>query len=305
MISGLTFCVDGGGTRSRGCIVDGAGKRLVEAQDGPCNPATDHARALKSFLDLWRRCAAAIGRGAEQTGDVTLALGCAGIYVRPVREAFIAACPPFGRVVAVSDGYAALVGAGGGAPCGMLECGTGVVANRLYADGRSFQRDGWGWVGGDRGSGAWLGRKALRHALSAEDGLIPKDAMSRRVIAALTRENGRISEFLMAIGPDRLAGLAPLVLEAAAAGDPLAVRWRERAIEHLAALVGVLDLGAHDPLYFVGGLSANYGQDLARRLGRTLQAPAADALAGCYLVAQGMAPEEFAAQPGEAPAAAS
>jgi hypothetical protein len=44
----------------------------------------------------------------------------------------------------------------------------------------SVQRDPWDWIGGDRGSGAWLGRKALRH----NDGIVPPDGLSERVLAS-------------------------------------------------------------------------------------------------------------------------
>ena len=67
---------------------------------------------------------------------------------------FLAACPPFARSCSMSDGYAALIGAGSGAPCSLLIMGTGIAGHRLFANGWSIQRDAWGWIAGDRGSGS-------------------------------------------------------------------------------------------------------------------------------------------------------
>ncbi|HEV7909691.1 MAG TPA: hypothetical protein VGP28_01060, partial [Methylocella sp.] len=49
----LYFCVDGGGTRSRGSLLDAQGTALAAAAAGPCNPSTDLARAVASIVDLW------------------------------------------------------------------------------------------------------------------------------------------------------------------------------------------------------------------------------------------------------------
>src|SRR5690242_12026337 len=157
----LTFCVDAGGTRSRARIIDREGRSLAEAASGPCNPATLFDKAVESVKDLWAQCAAAIGRRPDESSDVAFALGAAGTYLHG-RDRFLAACPPFASVSAMSDGYAALIGAGKGAPCSLLIAGTGVAGHRLYPSGLSIQRDAWGWIAGDRGSGSWIGQRALR-----------------------------------------------------------------------------------------------------------------------------------------------
>ena len=97
-VSGPVFCIDGGGTRSRARLVDGMGQTLAAAASGPCNPSTNRARALESLADLWAQCCGATGRDFTEAADVTLSIGAAGLYVPSVREAFLAACPPFGAM---------------------------------------------------------------------------------------------------------------------------------------------------------------------------------------------------------------
>lgn len=284
MSGGVNLCVDAGGSSCRARLVDAGGATLAEATGGPCNPSTDLARAVASFSELWRGCGA-----GRDPAEVTLSIGGAGLYVPDVRAAFLAAIPPFARALVMSDGYSALVGASGGQPAGLIITGTGVVAHRLYADGRSIQRDGWGWIGGDRGSGAWIGRRALRHALSVLDGIDKPDALSDAVIAHL-RADSRPGGWLLGLGPERLAAMAPLAL---AAGDATSEAILHGAARHLANLAGALDV-AETPLFMAGGLAGALRGRVAALLGREVLAPARDAMHGCFLVATGQAPPEQA-----------
>lgn len=285
MGTAVNFCVDAGGTRCRGRMTDASGDVLAEAESGPCNPATDLPRAADSLTRLWSACA-----GGLATEAVTLALGGAGLSSPEVRARFLAAIPRFRRAIVMSDGYAALIGAGGGQPCGLIIIGTGVAAHRLFADGRSIERDGWGWIGGDRGSGAWIGQRALRHALAVQDGIVPYDDLAGRVLDTLRTPSLRAG--LVGIGPDRLGALAPLVLAAAEAGCAKAARILDGAARHLAALAGTLELDDGVTLFFAGGLAGVMRPRVAALLGRAVAEPVADARTGCLLVATGQAPPE-------------
>ena len=291
--SGLFFCVDGGGTRSRGRLIDAAGHTLTTAHSGPCNPVTNRDRALDSVADLWRQCAAMVGRDVVEVADVILSIGAAGLYIPSMRAALLAGCPRFGAFVSMTDGYAALIGAGRGLPSAFIIAGTGVAGHRLYADGRSIQRDAWGWVAGDRGSGAWIGRAGLRHCFAARDGVVPGDALSQAVFAAIGGWAALEAGWLRDLTPDRLGALAPVVLGQAGAGDEAALTIRRRAVAHLAALAAVLDSAAV-PLYAAGGIAEILRPLLTAAIGRPVLLPEADAVEGCWLVASGRAPAERA-----------
>lgn len=293
----MFFCVDGGGTRSRARLFDIQGRSLAEAGAGPCNPSTNFDRAVASIFDLWSQCSAAVGRQSREVENIVFAVGSAGTYLG-AGAAFLAACPGFGRACLMSDGYAALIGAGSGQPCSLLIAGTGVAGHRLYANGLSIQRDAWGWIAGDRGSGSWIGQKALRHCLAGLDGVVPKDALTGAVLAAIGGVESLRAGWMRDLGPDRLAALAPLVLEQADGGDATARRIRDRAVEHLAALIGVIaDSGA--PLYAAGGLVAPLRALLSQKVDQPILDPRGDAPTGCWLVATGKAPPERALLFGE------
>jgi glucosamine kinase len=291
MADGLIYCVDGGGTKSRARLVDAAGTSLAESESGPCNPSTGFDRAVATFSALWRHCATAAGLDPGKSGGIVLSIGAAGFTVPAARSRFLAAVPRFAKTVTSTDGYAALIGAGGGKPCGLINIGTGIAGHRLWPNGVSVQRDAWGWIGGDRGSGAWLGQKALRHTLSALDGIVPPDGLSERVLAS-AGGRVRLAEALAGMTPDGLAALAPFVLAAADDGVPRAIAIRRRAVEHLTDLARVLDIGDGDTLYAVGGLADLFAPCVGKRLGHAFARPEADAMHGCYLLAAGRAPVE-------------
>ena len=287
---GLILCVDGGGSKSRARLCDSTGKMLAEAEDGPCNPTTGVPRAVQSIGGLWQSCSRATD-DRYRMADVTLAIGAAGLYVPSSRVRLLKVLPRFRDVVTLSDGYAALIGAGGGKSCALLIVGTGVAGHRLWPDGTSVQRDAWGWVAGDRGGGAWLGLHALRHTMEVVDGVLTADDLARSVLEIVGGAAAMI-EWIVGLGPDRLATLAPLVISAADAGVASAIAIRDRAIAHLAALTGTLDLAPGVKLYAFGGLATIFAPMLAARIGRPVLLPESDAMTGCFLVATGKAPPE-------------
>ena len=237
MPGGLVYCVDGAPKVARGWSMLRV-PAWLRARAGPAIPApVSTARSRHST----RYGGSALPR--PDSNPRNWAASCCR-SARPVstsrpRARFFAAIPRFAKTVASSDGYAALIGAGSGKPCALINIGTGVAGHRLWPGGGSVQRDAWGWIGGDRGSGAWIGRKALRHTLSVIDGIRQPDGLSERVLAS-AGGRVRLTEMLAGMTPDRLAALAPFVLAAADAGVPRAIEIRRRAIEHLTDLVRVL-----------------------------------------------------------------
>lgn len=288
----LIFCVDGGGTGSRARLADRSGALLARAESGPCNPTTDTPRALASLAELWRAAAAAAGIDAGRHERVDLAVGAAGLVLPASRQAFRAGLPAFASVTLMADGYAALIGACGGRPAGLVVMGTGAVGHRLHSDGTSVQRDGWGWIGGDRGAGAWIGREAVAQMLAARDGIAPESGLTRAVAAALGGDDTAVLGWLAAAGQARLASLVPEVAAAASAGDAAASALFDRSADHGAALAASLRLDPGEPLFAAGSVAQLLRPRLEARLGRAFDRPAGDALDGCFLVATGAAPAE-------------
>ena len=291
MTEPLTFCVDAGATRSRGRLYDGAGEALCSAEGGPANASYDGEGAIASVLALWRDLNATLGRDPDALTGVTVAIGGAGLYLKKVRDAFVARLPAFAAVVTMSDGYAAMIGAGQGQPCGLITIGTGVAGHRLFADGTSIQRDAWGWIVGDRGGGAWMGTQAVRHMVEVQDDIATPSGLSRAVIERVGGGSGLLAGALANLDGRRLAAFAPLVLESDRAGCPVAGAIMAQAVRHLADLARVLRC-VDVPLFLNGGLAEPLHSRLVLAMGRPVQEAWGDALAGCLLVARNEAPPE-------------
>jgi N-acetylglucosamine kinase-like BadF-type ATPase len=134
-----------------------------------------------------------------------------------------------------------------------LVAGTVSAAVRVR-DGRiEATCDGLGWLLGDGGSGFWIGHRAVLAASSALDDRGPPTALVGLVLADLgidvttSRDSsGRRSALQDLVGavyqlrPIELAGLAPLVFEAEAAGDEIARRIVEEAADALTTTVAAV-----------------------------------------------------------------
>jgi N-acetylglucosamine kinase-like BadF-type ATPase len=124
-----------------------------------------------------------------------------------------------------------------------LVAGTGSIG---YGErrGKAARVGGWGEVFSDEGSAYWIANQGLNAFTRMSDGRLPKgplhDAFRRRlglaadldICAAVMGERG--------LQRDEIAGLAPVVAEAVAAGDPAAIAIHDAAADELAAMAEAL-----------------------------------------------------------------
>jgi N-acetylmuramic acid 6-phosphate etherase len=222
--------------------------------------------------------------GAEEAlacvlAAVTTALASAGVPQRPVTvdglvvgAAGAEAAPGAAASLAVgllgaldarsvgvtSDSVTAHAGALGGRAGTVLAAGTGAVALGVGRDGRVQQADGWGQWLGDDGSGAWIGREALRAALLAREGRGPATLLTE---AALERF-GDLTALPTALSRSgnvarTAAVLVPAVVRAAEAGDARAADILRSAGRLLAATTAAAaDAVGEETVTLVGGLAA-------------------------------------------------
>ncbi|MEW2403539.1 BadF/BadG/BcrA/BcrD ATPase family protein [Streptomyces sp. NPDC046862] len=236
--------------------------------------------------------AGATGASPDEPGRLnalaalTAALGGLGIGTEPVEvcsdiEAAFASAPG-----APADGLA-------------LVAGTGAVAARIAGRHCAATVDGDGWLLGDDGSGFWIGRGAARAALRMADGRGRPTLLAAAVGRALglpeevlPYEPGKASydtegaaahewsrerreafrmhllPTVMAQPPIRLAGLAPLVAEAAGRQDAVAGAILDRAAERLTETVRALEPRPGERIVATGGLLGPDGPLTAPLTGR-------------------------------------
>lgn len=126
----------------------------------------------------------------------------------------------------------------------LLLAGTGAVAAAVEGFTVVHRRDGYGWLLGDEGSAVWIGLAGLRAAVTGIDGRGEPTALSDTLTRALVGDSlplaGRPEDLTQAIigvvyhrPPAELGALAPLVEDAAKAGDAVARRICGEAADRL------------------------------------------------------------------------
>jgi N-acetylglucosamine kinase-like BadF-type ATPase len=275
----LVLGVDVGGTASRALITTVDGTRVGHGRAGAGNPvavtpevaranvseaitaalsdmdrdwtparAGDHPRSGQTRPPAMRHAgkiaAAVVGAAGAAGSDIfhkllpTLGLDCPLRVVGDVVVAFAA---------------------GSTAPRGtVLIAGTGAAAARVDGFEEVRVADGLGWLLGDLGSGFWLGRKAASVTAKALS-LRTKGFLIEAISSAIGESDP--DGFVIAVHarpPRELAALAPIVSEAALAGDPLALSIVDEAAGHLVTTVGEIRApGETEPIVLSGSVLAH------------------------------------------------
>jgi len=244
--------IDGGGTRTTAWLADASGRLLARAVTGPTNPLKVGFAA--SERELLRAARAAL-RQARLKPVVTgpagsrpvptleaICVGLAGVDRPPVYRrlfAWLRRAVPARFHLLTSDAAIALRAAIGDSPGVIVVSGTGSIAYGRDDRGRVLRSGGWGVPFDDAGSGYDLGYKAIVAALRDYDGRGPYTQLSAKVRQALKLPDITLV-VLKALTPQEIAGLFPLVLEAARRRDSVAQRLCEEAGRDLADLAVAL-----------------------------------------------------------------
>lgn len=255
--------LDGGGTKTAACLIDGSGAELGRGSGGPGNIATNENAALASSIKqaVTQACQAA-GLETETPVFAAVCAGVAGYSVEDRRAAFSELLPTLisaQRYRIEPDYFIAYWGASHGEPGIVVIAGTGAVSFGRNAEGETCREDGLGFLLGDRGSGFNLGSRVLRYTLDQmKEGR--SDTLSETVLAHTgARSQNEILQWLYGnFSPARVASLAPVVGDLAEAGDPHArmhlVEMARRLRHSVRQVRHQLWLPRDTPVYPIGGL---------------------------------------------------
>lgn len=245
------LAVDGGNSKADVALVAADGT-LLAAVHGPTISHQQVGLAqgmanLRRLVDAAAAQARAGDAGASAGSGASVGVYClAGAdYPTDVRL-LTRGIEDFGlasQTVVLNDTFAALR-AGSHRPWGVaLICGRGINACAVAPNGRSARFDAVGGYSGDWGGGLGIGTAGLGAAVRARDGRGGRTVLERlvpqhfglRSPAALTKAlyDERIEDW-------RLMELAPIVFDAATAGDAVARSIVDRLADELVAMAGAL-----------------------------------------------------------------
>lgn len=285
--------LDGGGTKTNLEARAGDGHVLLRAAFGSMNL---NSASEEAVAQTFRDCAGALqALPGGLAGCRAVCIGSAGVSnpdACQTLERLLRGCGYAGPLLLRGDQETALAGALG-RPDGMvLIAGTGSICFGRDAAGKTARSGGYGHKIDDEGSGYALGRDALAAVVRAGDGRIPHTMLTELIYARLGITDVRgLVRFTYAPGTDKkeIAALAPLVSEAAAAGDAAAERILQKACGELAALVAPVAAALH----FEAGQLALAGSILQRV--EAVRAGVKARLCARYPRLQCVAPKEDAA----------
>ncbi|MEI9983678.1 MAG: BadF/BadG/BcrA/BcrD ATPase family protein [Aliidongia sp.] len=215
----LFLGVDGGGSGCRVRLVDAQGLERGAGVAGATNIRLGLAEAWASILGATDQALAKAGLGRDALPQIHAGLGLAGITGPVDVERVRAAGPGFASIAVDTDAHTACLGAFAGQDGAIISIGTGSVGYAVIR-GEPQSIGGWGFEVSDQGSGADIGREAVRAALLGHDGLGPATDFTASVMKRLGGHPPQVVAWANSAKPRDYAEFARDTLGFAQSGDP-------------------------------------------------------------------------------------
>lgn len=278
----LILGVDGGGTGCRAAVADMNGAILGRGTAGPANIHTAPDSACAAIIEAAGKAAAMAGQRPE---DLVAVLGLAGANM-PDAVAVLRPRLPFHKNLVISDAVTSTRGALGGGDGIVAALGTGSIF-ATQRGGRVTTHGGHGFILGDEGGGARLGRAALAEALRIHDGIAPPSPFLEALLQRMGGPEGVIS-FADTASPTEFAKIARPLVEAVS-DDPGAERVLAAATAEVTEIIDFLRHRTEQALdvVFIGGLGPTYASRLEGCF--PIRTPLGTALDGALAIAHAWA----------------
>ncbi|MGU3575260.1 BadF/BadG/BcrA/BcrD ATPase family protein [Brucellaceae bacterium C25G] len=276
--------VDGGGTGCRARIEDSDGHVLGQGVSGPATTRLGIDEAWNSILRASQSAVEEAGL-SNKTDKIDVGIALAGLGRKGAHEALQAISHPFASVSFVNDGKGACLGAHSGRDGAIVIAGTGSVGLG-FVNGQDLRVGGYGFPVSDEGSGAYLGLKAVQHALRAHDGRLEKTALLSEVMQRFNNDAMGVVAWMDQASATEYASLAPMVMRHADQGDAAARRIVQGAAGHVDALVRALFERGAPRVSLLGGLSTPLLAWLSPDVRRQLKPADGDAVSGAIILAK-------------------
>lgn len=278
--------LDGGGSGCRAAISDRDGTIVHLASGDPANYTSDPDGTVASILRTVTRLAKDMAIPVEHLFGVPLHLGIAGITTPKDADA-LAARLPFSMCSISDDQVIAVTGALGDGDGALIGVGTGSFV-ALKRAGRVTSLGGWGLALGDQASGAWLGQQALQICALVADDLAEPSPLTTTLLNHFQTRPGQMVGFAKTAQPVDYAKIAPVVFDAADAGDVHAQALIAEAAHYLNQCLRQHGVLSTDAICLTGGLADRYLTYLEPEYQACLTAPKGSPLDGALDLAQNL-----------------
>eukprot|EP01037_Dinobryon_pediforme_P017522 gene17522-17722_t len=282
--------IDGGGTSCRARLADSAGTVLGEGLSGSANLTLGidtAAHALRAATD-----AALIAAGLPEQckRNIHAGFGLAGANVPSLAAELQSVSFGFATLNLASDAVIACLGAHGGADGAILILGTGSQGLAMI-DGQVHTIGGWGFSVSDEGSGAILGRAALRAALRAHEGFGPASPLTTDILAQFDHDPAKMVLWAQSATPRDYGHFAPHLFTHHHKNDAVAHALLSDSVTQITAMIERLRALGATRIALMGGLAAPCTPLLPAHVHPWLTQPQGDAMDGALQLAhQGKKP---------------
>lgn len=247
--------IDGGGTKCKARLEDAQGNLLAEAIAGPANAAHNLTGSVKAVLEASEKAIAKANIKGLTLNQIHAGIGLAGINIPQVKQAFLKQFLPFASWHITTDLHIACLGAHLGQDGAIVIVGTGSSGVAIHND-QQFEIGGHGFVVGDKGSGAWLGKMAISHCLETLDGITPNNLLSKQVINLLDCDSAYdLVNLTLEAKPALFASIAPLIFQLAASQQEDALLLVNQAATYINKICHRLLSGNLERLSLIGGIT--------------------------------------------------
>ena len=275
--------IDAGGTKTLGRLVQLATGRSWQLKMGSASLTNDYNNAAATLYQLISN----LFEQAKCLGDqVTVVAGVPGagnLQLRKSLELHLAELCP--QLWITTDAKTSVWGANHGKPVAVVALGTGSVGMRLEPNGEERQFGGWGFNIGDEGSGAILGKMAVRQVLDEFDrSRCFHSELAKSVTAVIGTDPANILGWLKHAVVNDFSRLAPLVLPLAAS-CPQAARVFARYLDDVVELIDLTCLDVQLPIVILGGLAEGTIPHLPARIRQHIIPAAGTSVDGALLLA--------------------
>jgi len=235
--------IDAGGTTTKCILMNENGELLAESKAGPANY---QVTGLTNVIQEIRKALNVVRKKAGINEIDILGIGLAGVIskedIQMVKNNLLLLNQGKNYFI-TSDGEIAVLGAYAGEPGIVVIAGTGSIIYGLKENGDTVRVGGWGPILGDEGSGFWIGLKALQAIIKTEEGRCTNTSLSNILMNSFNINN--LKELVSFVYQDKLprekiASLAPLVIEAMANGDQVAKQIIETGCDELILMIKVI-----------------------------------------------------------------
>ena len=211
---GLYLGIDGGGSGCRAAVADASGRVLGRGEAASANIWSDPETALVNIVG--RRRGRRRRRGVARASATSPRCSASPAPTFAEAATRLAERLPFARARIETDALIALKGALGDEDGITATLGTGSVFG-VQRGGAVRMIGGWGFLLGDQGSGARIGRALLERALLAADGLADPTPLLDRVLEQQGGPAGVVAFGRRAVPAD-FAEEVPAILDALSGG---------------------------------------------------------------------------------------